>query len=798
MLREVMQDVRFAFRLLNRRRGFAAMAMLTLALGIGLNVAIFSVLDGVLIQRLPFPHPERLVRVGESDSKNDPLQPFNAANYVDVQGQVGESFVAIAAYRGVPAATLTGAGEAVKAGMMAVRPEFFDVIGVRPVIGRPLVAADLEAGTRVVVVSHTFWRSKLGADPLAVNRAIELDGQAWTVVGVMPDGIEYPSDTELWKPLVFSQNDLARRNSWNLQVIGRLREGVTIARARASAQRAMAVVAAANPGPVARSADVVDLREDTVSFVRKDLIFIQGIAVLILLIACANLANLLLAAATARHHEFSVRGSLGGSRPRLIRQLLTESLVVALAGSTIGIGLALVIVPALVAAYPGALPGRERIGIGLPELTIAVAGAVMTSVIFGLAPALLASRSRLSSGLRTHARTGATPLTRWLRNALVTAEVIMTLSLLAGAVLLARSFVALTGQSVGFDSHHVLTAYFQIPAERFPVDAERSRVFETLIDRIGQEPAVDSVASTLPLPFDGSGMGLGLLWDPALAQPGTASAAARWVSPRYLDVLSIPLARGRFFTPEDRNGSPLVAVVTDAFARQYGKTRDVLGMRLRRSGDDPWITIVGVTGDIRADFFQKARAEMMFPIAQAGMTAGTIILRTHASLATLAPRVRQIAREIYPNLPMGRIDSLEQVIGDSVAQRRFNMALLGALSMLALLLSVIGIYGVMAYVTGQRRREMGIRLALGARPSQVRSLVVRQGILPVVAGIAGGLAGAWFLTTLLKTELFQVQPHDPWTFAVSSIAFLGVGLAACWVPARRGSRVNPVEVLRHE
>jgi predicted permease len=798
LLLEFVQDVRFALRMFRMRRGLAATAALTLALGIGVNIAMFSVINGVLIQGLPFPNPDRMVRVAELDGSPDSLQPFNAGNYMDVARDTSDVFQALAAYRVVPAATLTGLGEAVKAGTIAVRPEFFGVLGAPLQLGRPLTLADMNTESRSVVVSDTFWRAKLGADPHVVGRSVELDAQAWTIVGVMAPRMVFPAGFELWKPLVFSASDLAQRNSWSLQVIGRLRAGVTPAMASASAAHAMSIVAVEHPGPMARSAAAVDLNEDTVSRVRHDLIFVQGVAALILLIACANLANLLLAAATVRQQEFSIRASIGAGRARLIRQVMAEALTISTVGGAVGAALAYLIVPAIIAAYPGELPGRERIGVSLVELLVAIAAVVATSAIFGIAPALLASRAQLSGGLRNSERVGGSPAVRWLQNGFIAAEVVMTLSLLAGATLLVKSFATLTGQPVGFDSHNVLTAYLQVPAPRFPSDAERLAVFEHLSDRLAAEPDVVAAATTLPMPFDGSGMGAALRWDPAIGQTGPLVANLRWASPRYLDVLAVPLLAGRFIDATDRAGSPLVAVVNETFARQYGKTHDVVGMRFRRTDDGPWITIVGVAADVRVNFLQKPRSEVIFPFAQNNLVAGNFILKTRSSPARLAHRVRELTREAYPNLPLGRIEPLGVVIGDSVAARRFNMSLLGALTSLAVVLSAVGIYGVSAYVVNRRRREMGIRIALGAHPSQVQRLLMRQGLTPIIAGIAGGLAGAWFLTTLLKKELFQLQPHDPATLIISSVTFFAIGVLACWLPARRTARINPISVLKAE
>jgi putative ABC transport system permease protein len=799
MLETLAQDLRHGWRSVRRRPAFTATAVLTLALGIGVNVAIFSVLDGVLIRWLPLPDADRIVRVAETGGPDDAVQqPFNAGNFVDVRGSTGAVFQALAAYTRQAPTTLTGTGEAVRVPQLAATPELFDVMAVPPALGRPLTAADTEAGTRSIVVSMAFWRGKLGGDPGAVGRAIELDGQPWTVVGVMPAGIAFPEETDIWKPLIFRPAELSHRNVWNYAAVGRLRPGVTLAQANAALQRAMTEVARTAPGPMPRSAEALDLREDTVSRVRPDLYFVQGVAILILLIACANLANLLLADATSRRAEFSIRAAMGAGRRRLVRQVLAESLTLSAAGSALGVVLASWLVPVLVTAYPGALPGRERIAVSIPELIVAGGCAGLTALVFGLAPAVLGSRADLMAGLHATTRIGVSRRMRWLRSGLIVAEGAITLSLLAGGALLIRSFATLTAQPVGFDASNVMTARISLPAARFTTDVQRRTFFDGLLARLGREPDVAAEASTFPLPFDGGGMGAVYLRDPADSDTHPLVADLRYVSPGYLDTLHVPLRRGRFFTEADAAGRPLVAVANETFDRQYGATRDVVGMRFRPAPDAPWITIVGVVGDVRAAFLRKVRPQLMFPFDQSSQRTTTVVVRTRVAAARFAPRLRALVREMDPDLALTNVEPLTTVVGDSVARQRFNMALMVALASLAVVLVAVGIYGVVAYLVGQRTREVGIRLALGARPGQVQALVVRQGLVPILAGIGGGLGGAWYLTTLLRTQLFEVRPHDPWALAAAAGGFFLVGLAACWLPSRRTSRVDPVTVLRTE
>ena len=796
-MKGIFQDVRFAARLFRQRPGFTATAVLTLALGIGANIAIFSVLNGVLIRWLPFPNVDRIVKVSETLGEYR-AQPFNPANFLDVQRDTTDVFQALAAFRSLPTATLTGFGEATKVIVTATSPQLFDVMGVAPAMGRPLTIGDVESGARSIVVTDSFWRAKLGGESDAIGRGVELDGQTWTIVGVMPRGVAFPNDVELWKPLIFTPQELAARNSWFLQAVGRLRPNTSLVQANASLTRAMAAVARAHPGPQARSAEATDLRESTVSFVRRDLLFAQGVAALILLIAGVNLANLLLANAIARQHEFSIRVSIGAGRGRLVRQLLAESFVLSAIGGTLGTGIAYVLVPALVAAYPGSLPGRDRITVSVAELLVAVGGAVLTTILFGLAPAILGSRVEPAAGLRATPRVGPSRVTHLLRNALVAAEVVITLSLLAGAALLIKSFATLTAQPVGFDASNVLTANVSLPTPRFPTDEQRRGFFSDLIERVSHEPDVVGVATTLPLPFDGHGIGSMFLWDPANGSPKRLVGDIQYVSPGYLDVLKIRLVDGRFFAADDTSTNPLVAVVNEEFSRVHGVSRDVIGMRFQRGAGAPWITIIGVIANARATFFRQPQPQVIFPLAQSGPGSMTLAVRTRTSPARFVPRLREIVRAADPALPLTSVEALAFIIGDSVAQRRFNMSLLVALASLAVLLSVVGVSGVMTYVVGQRTRELGIRLALGARPSQVQVLVVRQGLMPIIAGIAGGVGGAWFLTTLLKKELFRVTPHDPWPLALASIGLLVVGALACWIPSRRTARIDPIKILKVE
>jgi putative ABC transport system permease protein len=519
---------------------------------------------------------------------------------------------------------------------------------------------------------------------------------------------------------------------------------------------------------------------------------------LVLIIACINLANLLLADATARQHELAIRGALGAGRGRLVRQLLTESVTLATGGAVLGTALAYATVPALLAAYPGALPGNERISVSILELTFAVAVALATAALFGLAPAVAGVRARLTLGLGTSARAGTSRSTRMLQHGLVAAEAALTLTLVAGAVLLIKSFSTLVSQPLGFSATNVLATKVSLPVPRFPTEGERRIFLENLLNRLEAEPNIAAVTTALPLPFDRSSMGMGFRPDPASGRKGMMAAAVRHVSPSYLDTLGMSLLRGRFFDESDSGAAPAVAVVNDAFARRYGEGRDVLGMRLLTSDGVTVLTVIGVTANARVDFRSLPPAEVMLPLAQTPAMAATIAVRTRSNPILFAPRLREIIKNADGNLPLAEIAPLTAVIGMSVANQRFNMGLLVALASLAIGLAAIGIYGVTAFIVGRRTREIGIRLALGATAFDVRWLVVRQGILPVVIGCVAGLGGAWLLTTLLKKELFKVQPHDPWVLGCAIAVLLCVGFLACWLPARRVARIDAGQVLRSD
>ncbi len=784
------QDVRYALRLFRRRPGFTTIAVITLALGLGANLTVFAALNATLLRDLPFPNPNQLVRVWEDDQ-----QPLNPANYVDMRNGTKDVFSSLAAWNYMTRITLTGVGEAERVSTVDTTPELFGVIGVAPFMGRPLTPDDMVAGSRSIVVSHNLWRGRLGRDSQVIGRTLMLDGLPWTIVGVMPQGIALP-ETDVWRPLVFTPEELGHRNSWFLNATGRLRPDVSVLQADAALKAVMAGIAGGAKGRE-RTAMAAGLREESIAGVRGRLLFVQGVTLFVLLIACANLANLLMAGFTARTQEFAVRVSLGAGRRRLIRQLVVESLVLTGAGGMAGLVLATWLVPVLAASYPGALPGRQAISIGVAEVAAAIGFSVLVGIAFSLLPAFLASRPNLAA-VGGMTRATSTRGARALRTGLLIAEVALALMLLSGAGLLIRSVAGLVAQPLGFEARGVLTAEVALPTGTYPTDDDRRTFFETLFARLESHPAVASASGSTALPFGLNDMGMGFRGEPADGKPTNIFAGTRTVTPQYLDALLIPLRRGRFFTPADAATSELVAVVNEAFVARHAKQRDVMSLRLRRTDTSPWITIVGVIGGARSNYFSDARAEIYFPMTQSPSNSMRLAIRTRNDPGRFGRELRDVVRAIDPNLPVGSLQTFESLLGASIAERTFNRGLLTGFAALAALLAAVGIYGVMSYVVNLRRREMGVRLALGARPGQVVALAVRQGLVPLAAGLGAGLAGAWWLTGLLKTQLFGITPHDPWTLILVSVGFLAVGALACWVPARRTGRVDPVVVLRSE
>ena len=806
-----LQDVRYAVRTLLKSPGFAAVAVLALALGIGANTAIFSVVKAVLLSPLPYPEPERLVWVRESNPGADiPDEPASAPNYNDWRTQV-RSFDGLAAYANT-ALTLTdgGGGEPERIPAVSTSANFFQVVGVAPALGRGFLPEEETAGkNRVVVLSHGLWQRRFGASPQALGQTITLGGNAYTVVGVAPadfkSPVRGPKAPEMWVPIAFNFNQNVRRSDY-LNVIGRLRAGATIGQAQAELAGVAARLEQEYPATNAGwTVTTQPLHERVVGNVRQALWVLMGVVGFLLLIACANVANLLLARAAARRQEIAVRSALGAGRGRLVRQLLTESLLLGIAGGGLGLILAAWGVELLVALSPGNIPRLEEAGLDARVLAFTFGVSVLTGVVFGLLPALSASKTDLAESLKEGGSRGPTAGqgARRLRSSLVIAEIAITAVLLACAGLMIRSFNAIQSVDPGFRPERVLTFEFSLPSAKYKDEPQIAAFYEQLTARAAALPGVERAALVDSLPLGGGADVLSFVIEgrPELPPEKVQDAMFSTATPDYFDVLGIGHVRGERLTERHRDGVPDVGVINETMARKFWPDEDPIGKRVNL-GDParaPWITVIGVVKDARSSGLDKEPyAQMYLPALQFRQRTMTFVARTSADPATLVPALRRELGALDQDLPLYNVRTMEQVLAESVARRRFQMILIAAFAGVGLLLAAVGIYGVISYTVTQRSHEIGVRMALGARASDILKLVVGQGLGLTLAGVGLGLAGSFALTRVLSSLLYGVTATDPLTFACVSLAMLGVALLACLIPARRATKVDPMVALRYE
>jgi len=803
------QDVKFAARSLRKAPGFLAVAVITLALGIGANTAIFSVVRGVLLEPLPYPQPDRLVQVWELNQRGSTMG-VAGQNFRDWRDQV-EGLGSVAAYS-VGQTTVLGDAEPLRRQVAVVSRGFFDTLGVTPEMGRVPRPDEHVAGAEpVVVVSHRFWQEQLGGRPLddrgsggALPR-LEADEFSFRVVGVMPPAFDFPEGTDLWYPKeLYPTNPYRSAHNW--RVIGRLAPGVSSPQADTELDGLTARLldgSDEDPDYLASGVQVTGLRDELVGPVRKPLWILLGAAGLVLLVACSNLASAFLARGTGRRHEMAVRGSLGAGRGRLLRQLFVESLVIAFAGAAAGVVLALAAIRALVLFGPASLPRLGDVGLDPQVLAFALGLSVATAVLFGLVPALRITR-RATTSLETGSH--ASHDRSWQRSwrLLVAAEVALALVLLVGSGLLIQSLWRILRVDLGFEPQSVVAVRFDLPASRYEESASIARFHRELIDTVEGAPGVEAagVMSVMPLSGDGANGRLGVRG----ASEPYADAEYRVATVGAFEALEIPLLRGRLFELTDRADTPHVVVVNRAFAERVWPGESPLGQQINSGGmesawgPDDWATVVGVVGNVRDRGLDRPiRPTVYFDALQRPdrTASGTLLVRAAGAPDAAAATVRSAVHRVDPNVPT-EVASMERVIWDSVSQRRFSVTLLGGFAALALILSLVGIYGVVAYTVGRRRRELGIRLALGATPARVQGLVLKESMVPVALGLAVGLAGALAVTRVLQSLLFEVQPSDPTTF-LAVAATLGVAaLTASYAPARASARIDPVETIREE
>ena len=805
-------DVRYAWRALRKYPGFAAVVILTLALGIGANAAIFSVVNAVVLQPLPYDRDGRLLAVwGNLHKPGLEEIPGSAAEFVDYRDR-NRVFDLIAAYDTL-GVNLTGFDQPERVPAAVITASLFTMLGESPALGRTFIAADEQPGrNHVAIVSHSLWQRRLGADPNIVGRTIAVDGTNLEIVGVTRAGFAFPDDvTELWQPLAFTAEDISedQRGSHGFTIIGRLKRGATVAQASAEMKMLGEQMGAEHRGVYRTgfSATVRALHEELVGNVGPALFVLLAAVGVVLVIACANVANLLLARAAARQKEMAIRAALGAGRMRIVRQLLTESVVLGLCGGALGLLLAVWGVSGLVALAPPAIPRLNEIGVDGRVVSLTFVVSMLTGLLFGLVPALHASRhdvhETLKDGTRTSADLGARGR---VRRTLVVSEIALSLVLLIAAGLLINSFARVQDVHPGFNPDHVLTARLALSPSKYTL--EKGRRFTTdLFARIVETRAVEAAAAINAVPFSGRGGDRSFFVEGRPVQPGEPSPdeQVRFVTAGYFGAMQIPLIRGREFTDRDVDAAPHVAVVNDAFARKYWPNENALGKRVQFQQDTAnRYEIVGIAGNVRhraLDAIEKP--ELYIPIFQPlfegfRMPPIDLVVRTASDPASFAPALREIVTALDHDQPISEVRTMEQRIGQSLASRRFNMLLLGLFAALALVLAAVGIYGVVAYTVTERTHEIGVRLALGAQPRDVLAMLVGQGMTMAAVGGIAGIVIAAALTRVMAGLLFGISPTDPATFVIITGILAVIAFIACYVPARRATVVNPVTALRNE
>jgi predicted permease len=814
--RDLLEDAQYGLRILGKNPRFVAVAGLTLALGIGANTALFSVVNGVLLNPLPYPDSEQLVTLHES-KPNFATGSVSFPNFLDWQRD-NQTFRSMALQRGI-SFILSGAGEAEQIDALLVSSDYFRQLGVTPVIGRDFAPGeDLVAATPLVMITAGFWKRKFGSAPDILGKSLTLDGRAYTIIGVTPASFDLLGtlrSREVFVPIGQWGNSIlmSRDAGLGFHGIGRLKPGVTLAQARADMERVTQNLAATYPdADKGIGAALIPLRERMLGEVRPFLLLLFGAVGFVLLIACVNVANLVLARSTGRAHEISIRMALGAGRGRILRQLLTESLLLAAIGGGLGVLLAAAGTTAALRLLPTTLPRAAEVGMDGRVLAFAAAITLLAGIGFGLMPALKATKSKVQTALKEGGRGGSGTRHR-VQHALVTAEMALALVLLIGAGLMIRTLSALWNVSPGFDAKNVLTLGFALPTTMSSASAETVRAaLREVHEKFQSAPGVQAVSfswGALPLSSDDEW----LFWIDGQPKPASWNdmnwALNYVVEPEYLKVMSIPLRSGRFFTPQDDERTEKVAVIDQALADKFFAGTDPVGKRLHINSTDQIVEIVGVVGHVKqwgldTDDKESLRAQLYTPFMQlpdktmAQSASGLGVLVRAQGPTSVFDSIRSASAQMSSQQVVFGAQTMKEIIANSLAERRFSMTILGIFAAVALVLASIGIYGVVSYVVGQRTQEIGVRIAMGAQRSEVLRLVLTQGAAMAALGSGIGLLTALALTRLMGTLLFAISAADPLTYFSVVTLLLAVSLAACWLPARRASRLNPVDALRYE
>jgi putative ABC transport system permease protein len=797
----MLADIKFALRMFAKSPGFTAVAVLALALGIGANTALFSVINSVLLKPLSYREPARLIRIYETFLP-DGFGSVSPANLADWRQQ-SHAFERLESFT-AGSINLQSDGNPERIPSIATTAGMFDMLEAKPILGRTfLPGEDLAGGPDIVVISERLWRGRFAGNPNLLGSRITLDGKATTVVGIMPADFEFPPGSPqrtIWLPMQLPPELASARGNHFLSVIGRLRPGIDRTAALSEMKQIAAGMATAFPDrQKGRSVRLLPLQDSLVGDIRPALLVLMGAVGCVLLIACSNVANLLLARAAARGREVAVRAALGASRSRLIRQFLTESILLAIAGGALGAIFAAWGTGALVALTANQIPRAAEIHLDGTVFLFLLVVCVASGVVFGIVPAFQSADSRFMDRLREGGRGGSGGSTAF-RNALIVTEFALALILLTGAGLLMRSFLALNATGSGLHAEGVLTMSVSVPEEKYPKNAMWRQFYEPALDRIRALPGVQSAGMIQLLPLQNWGWNGDFTIDGRPAEkPGRQPLAEyREISPGYFQTMGIPILQGRDFSIEDSPDAPHVALINDTLAKRYFPGENPVGRRIQWDG---WRTIAGVTGDVRqAGLDQKPFPELYFPAAQRpGAISGmTLVIRTSVEPSSITHAVESAVRSVDSSQPVFGVKTMQRVISDSLSSQRLYVWLLGIFAGIAVILASAGIYGVMSYLVTQRTREFGVRMALGASTRDILRTVLRQALILVAAGAGIGLVGAFALTRLLTRFLFGVRPTDPVTFGAVSLLLVAVALLASWLPARRATKVDPMVALRYE
>jgi putative ABC transport system permease protein len=802
-MRTLAQDLKYGLRMLAKNPGFTAVAVLTLALGVGVNAAMFSIINTTLLAPLPYKNPDRLVWLGTRfPGFNQPI-PLSGPDFLDWKSQ-NNVFDYMAAIQ-TGGFTLTGKGEPEILSGALVSANFFKLFDEKPEWGRGFVEGEDQPGhNHVAVLSYDLWKNRFGSDPNVLGSNLTLEGESYTIVGVAPRGFAYPSWVKFWSPIVINTDQHPRGNHY-LRAIGRLRPGVTLSEAQAEMSTIARRIAEEYPGSnKGVGIQLVLLKERLVQFVRPALLVLFGAVGFVLLIACANVANLLLAKATKRQREITLRAALGAGRFRLIRQFLTESLLLSFLAGGLGILVAMWSLDLLRALKPDSIPDVNNIHLDLHVFGFLLAISVLVGIALGLAPALHDSKLDINECLKESSGAGPGGTARGnLRGVLVVAEIALSLVLLVGAGLMIRSFARLLSIDPGYDPDNLLTFQISLPNSRYPNSSQVVAFYREALERISACPGVQSVAISNTLPPFGTETDAAFYVEGH--EPSNPNEAPDTIydpiSPGYFQTLKTPLIEGRYFTEQDNNDKSRVVIINETMARGFFGGRGAVGKRMNAAayGISGWLEVVGVVADER--FFgwdNDLRPVTYYPHAIDPQSGMAFAVRTKIDPMHVSSSVRQAIWSIDKDLPFTQVSTMDQRLSQSFAGRRFHMILLGIFAALALILSVVGIYGVTSYSVAQRTHEIGIRIALGAERRQVLRLVLRQGLVLTLIGLGAGLAGAFALTRFLASLLYGVHPTDAVTFAVVSLLLTAIAILACYIPARRATKVDPMEALRYE